>query len=183
MTPRDDSDDESIDLDPGASALGVLAGPALDRSLGGLGRAMDATTTTTTTTTRASATTRESTDDATRAMFDARSTNPFDVDAAELEARRDEPLGVGAETNAGADDASARTRDASLDDERGIGIGIGVGVERDVEPASPRTPTRAGGGGRGGARKRELSRERGDVVRGFTRAAAVVRGQRDVRAA
>ena len=174
MTPRDDSDDESIDLDPGASALGVLAGPALDRSLGGLGRAMEATTTTTTTT-------RESTDDATRAMFDARSTNPFDVDAAELEARRDEPLGVGAETNAGADDASARTRDASLDDERGIGIGIGVGVERDVEPASPRTPTRAGGGG--GARKRELSRERGDVVRGFTRAAAVVRGQRDVRAA
>ena len=122
MTPRDDSDDESIDLDPGASALGVLAGPALDRSLGGLGRAMEATTTTTTTTTtRASATTtRESTDDATRAMFDARSTNPFDVDAAELEARRDEPLGVGAETNAGADDASARTRDASLDDERGI---------------------------------------------------------------
>ena len=147
MTPRDDSDDESIDLDPGASALGVLAGPALDRSLGGLGRAMDATTTTTTTRRATSATTRESTDDATRAMFDARSTNPFDVDAAELEARRDEPLGVGAETNAGADDASARTRDASLDDERGIGIGIGVGVERDVEPASPRTPTRAGGGG------------------------------------
>ena len=146
MTPRDDSDDESIDLDPGASALGVLAGPALDRSLGGLGRAMEATTTTTTTT-RATTTTRESTDDATRAMFDARSTNPFDVDAAELEARRDEPLGVGAETNAGADDASARTRDASLDDERGIGIGIGVGVERDVEPASPRTPTRAGEGG------------------------------------
>ena len=162
MTPRDDSDDESIDLDPGASALGVLAGPALDRSLGGLGRAMEATTTTTTTT-RATTTTRESTDDATRAMFDARSTNPFDVDAAELEARRDEPLGVGAETNAGADDASARTRDASLDDERGIGIGIGVGVERDVEPASPRTPTRAGGGGGAGRRSKTgaITRTRG----------------------
>ena len=159
MTPRDDSDDESIDLDPGASALGVLAGPALDRSLGGLGRAMEATTTTTTT--RATTTTRESTDDATRAMFDARSTNPFDVDAAELEARRDEPLGVGAETNAGADDASARTRDASLDDERGIGIGIGVGVERDVEPASPRTPTRAGGGGGRRSKTGAITRTRG----------------------
>ena len=160
MTPRDDSDDESIDLDPGASALGALAGPALDRSLGGLGRAMDATTTTTTTT-RATTTTRESTDDATRAMFDARSTNPFDVDAAELEARRDEPLGVGAETNAGADDASARTRDASLDDERGIGIGIGVGVVRDVEPASPRTPTRAGGGAGRRSKTGAITRTRG----------------------
>ena len=99
---RSDEDEDSEDERGESSALGVLGGPALDASLGGLG-AMDAsrvgrhvgrrgTTTTTTTTTETGDGKREGEGEG-RAI----EVNPFEVDERELEARASEPMGVGME--------------------------------------------------------------------------------------
>lgn len=96
---RSDEDEDSEDERGESSALGVLGGPALDASLGGLG-AMDASRVGrhvgrrgTTTTTVGDGKREVEGEGEGRAM----EVNPFEVDERELEARASEPMGVGME--------------------------------------------------------------------------------------
>lgn len=127
MGPYDDDDDDSEEEEEeeararghlAGSALGVLGGPALDASLGGLGardegrlgrhvgrRGR-----------REETTMGDGREDVERA-FGEMEVNPFEVDERELEARASEPMGVGMEATpterdeTGEDAATAKVRD------------------------------------------------------------------------